>query len=60
MEALIEGSDPIINQNTIKNYFVGEDSTGVNLYDANQRFAISFLRSGDKLNTNFDSNYVTL
>ena len=59
MQALIKGSDPIINENTIKNYYEGTDSTGVNLYTANQRFAISIF-DGVSLIPKFDSTYVNL
>ena len=40
MEALIKGSDPIINTNTIKEYY-DADSEGLNLAANNLHFAIS-------------------
>ena len=41
MQALIKGSDPIINESIVYDYYGIEDEGGLNLSQANQTFAIS-------------------
>lgn len=41
MQALINGSDPIIHESVIHDYYGIEDQGGLNLSKANQTFAIS-------------------
>ena len=59
LEALIDGSDPIINQNTISDYYgSAESSNGLDLFAANLHFAINISDfSGFPL---YDSRYVKL
>ena len=50
------GTDPIINNNTVHNYYSAEK--GLNLYDSNNRFAISVV--GNENIPKYDRRYVRL
>ena len=58
VEALIKGSDPIINTNTIKEYY-DANSEGLNLADNNLHFAISINDFSDG-HSLLDPRYVRL
>ena len=54
---LIAGFDPTINYNSVNSYYGPEQ--GLNLFEANHRFAISVLGASDG-KTKYDSRYVRL
>ena len=57
MQGLVKGDDPIINYVTISDYY-DDDQSGLNLFDANQRFAIQ-ISNVNELQI-LDPQYVTL
>ena len=58
LEALIRGSNPIINTHTIYDYY-NVNKNGLNLKKANQRFAIAFF-DNESVRPMFDKDYVNL
>ena len=58
VEALIDGSDPIINQNTIFDHYSTTELGGLDLFAANQQFAVSIIDI--RGNLKLDNRYVKL
>ena len=55
-QELVAGDDPVINNNTVHNYYSAEK--GLNLYDSNHSIAISVVGNGNI--PKYDKRYVRL
>ena len=56
-EELVAGTDPTINYNVVQSYYGAEK--GLNLYESNERLAISVIGANDN-KTKYDPRYVRM